>query len=183
MTPVKRSREDTRLRLLEAARERFRAQGYEATTVRQIALDVDVDPALIIRYFGSKEALWAEVTLSNTDFDSVLAGERSELGARLAALVIAKNDYSQFETLLRSFGTPGVTAQAENDIHTYYVLPLSKYLTGKDAMGRAGLIISILNGVTLSFGVLRQRSLTSQKRKDLSGALAQTLQNLIDNEK
>jgi AcrR family transcriptional regulator len=178
MTPVKRSKEDTRLRLLEAARERFRAQGYEATTVRQIALDVDVDPALIIRYFGSKE-----VTLSNTDFDSVLAGERSELGARLAALVIAKNDYSQFETLLRSFGTPGVTAQAENDIHTYYVVPLSKHLTGKDAMGRAGLIISILNGVTLSFGVLQQRSLTSQKRKDLSVALARTLQNLIDNEK
>jgi AcrR family transcriptional regulator len=182
MTPPKRSREDTRVRLFEAARERFRSQGYEATTVRQIATDADVDPALVVRYFGSKEALWVEVTLANADFNAVLDGERSELGARLAAMIIAKNDYSQFETLMRSFGTPGVTAQAENDIHTYYVMPLSDRLEGKNAIGRAGLIISILNGVTLSFGVLQQRSLTSQKRKGLSVALAKTLQELIDNE-
>jgi AcrR family transcriptional regulator len=182
MTPAKRSREETRIRLFEAACERFRSQGYESTTVRQIATDADVDPALVIRYFGSKEALWAEVTLANSDFDSVLVGDRGELGARLAALVFAKDDYTQFEMLLRSLGTPGVAIQAENDIHTYYVLPLSKHLNGKDVMGRAGMIISILNGMTISFGVLKQRSLTSQKRKDLCGALARTLQRLIDNE-
>jgi Tetracyclin repressor-like, C-terminal domain len=99
----------------------------------------------------------------------------------LAALVIDNNDYSQFETLLRSFGTPGVTGQAENDVYAYYVVTLSRYLDGKDCMGRAGLILSILNGITLSLGVLRQQSLTSQKGKDLSNAIGQTVQTLIDN--
>lgn len=48
----------TRRALLAAARELFGARGYTATTLRQIAEQAGVDPALIVRYFGSKTALF-----------------------------------------------------------------------------------------------------------------------------
>ena len=48
----------TRRRLLDAARERFAADGFSSTTVRQVADDAGVDVALIKRYFGSKEGLF-----------------------------------------------------------------------------------------------------------------------------
>src|SRR5450759_2075747 len=48
----------TRALLLAAALRRFTVDGYDATTVRQIAEDAGVNVALISRYFGSKEGLF-----------------------------------------------------------------------------------------------------------------------------
>lgn len=56
----RRGSEDSRSRLLEAARTLFTEHGYEQTTVRTIGVLADVDPALIARYFGSKAALYVE---------------------------------------------------------------------------------------------------------------------------
>src|SRR3954464_7224585 len=48
------SRED----ILEAARRLFGEEGYAATTVRRVADDAGVDPALIHYFFGSKDGLY-----------------------------------------------------------------------------------------------------------------------------
>src|SRR5690606_33589660 len=50
----------TRKNLILAARRHFASVGYERATVRAIAADADVNPALINRYFGGKEQLFAE---------------------------------------------------------------------------------------------------------------------------
>jgi AcrR family transcriptional regulator len=55
-----RNAAQTRADILSAARRRFGAEGYERTTLRAIAADVGVDAALVIRYFGSKQDLFAE---------------------------------------------------------------------------------------------------------------------------
>ncbi|WP_431260749.1 TetR/AcrR family transcriptional regulator [Roseateles chitinivorans] len=47
--------------LLRTARRIFALRGYEAASVREIARQADVDPALIAHHFGSKEALWLAV--------------------------------------------------------------------------------------------------------------------------
>ena len=49
--------------ILAAARELFAAQGYERTTVRDIAARAEIDPALVIRYFGSKDGLFARAAV------------------------------------------------------------------------------------------------------------------------
>src|SRR3954454_9723820 len=49
----------TRAAILDAARERFAADGYERATVRAIAADAGIDPSMVIRYYGSKEGLFA----------------------------------------------------------------------------------------------------------------------------
>ncbi len=47
--------------LLRNARKTFGTRGYEATSVREIARESGVDPALLAHHFGSKEALWTAV--------------------------------------------------------------------------------------------------------------------------
>lgn len=47
--------------LLKSARQVFARRGFEATSVREIARDASVDPALMTHYFGSKGALWSAV--------------------------------------------------------------------------------------------------------------------------
>jgi AcrR family transcriptional regulator len=49
-----------RARIIAAALDRFAALGYRATTVRSIATDAGVSPALIIHHFGGKEGLRRE---------------------------------------------------------------------------------------------------------------------------
>jgi AcrR family transcriptional regulator len=48
----------TKQQLIQAARRRFAYDGYDATTVRDIATDAGVNVALINRYFVSKEGLF-----------------------------------------------------------------------------------------------------------------------------
>jgi AcrR family transcriptional regulator len=58
---ARRRRHDARASrqaLLEAADALFHERGYDAATVRDIGERAAVDPALIARYFGSKEGLY-----------------------------------------------------------------------------------------------------------------------------
>ncbi|MEX2194312.1 MAG: TetR family transcriptional regulator [Thermoleophilaceae bacterium] len=48
----------TRRALLEAAADLFQQRGYDGATVRAIGARANADPALIARYFGSKEGLY-----------------------------------------------------------------------------------------------------------------------------
>ena len=49
----------TREAILDAARKRFAAHGYDGATIRRIAADAGVDPALVHHFFGTKERLFA----------------------------------------------------------------------------------------------------------------------------
>ena len=52
-----RKKQDTRQRLLETALRLFREQGYDATTVEQIAEAADVAKGTFFNYFETKEAI------------------------------------------------------------------------------------------------------------------------------
>jgi AcrR family transcriptional regulator len=71
---VRRSREraETRERILDAAREMFVRNGYEATTMRAIADRIEYTATAIYHHFRNKEELLTE--LCNIDFRALAAG-------------------------------------------------------------------------------------------------------------
>ncbi|AEV75158.1 transcriptional regulator [Mycolicibacterium rhodesiae NBB3] len=54
-----RGTSDTRERILSSARELFARNGIDKTSIRAIAADADVDPALVHHYYGTKTELFA----------------------------------------------------------------------------------------------------------------------------
>jgi AcrR family transcriptional regulator len=48
----------TRGAILEAARRRFAEAGYDGASIRAIAADAGVDPAVVLHFFGSKDGLF-----------------------------------------------------------------------------------------------------------------------------
>src|SRR6516165_11042415 len=78
----------TREAILEAATGRFAAQGYERAGVREIAADAGVTAALVNRYFGSKEGLFAEVIRRALDMEHLVRDGRANLADHLARVVV-----------------------------------------------------------------------------------------------
>ncbi|MGW6423555.1 TetR/AcrR family transcriptional regulator [Nocardia sp. NPDC055053] len=63
---------DTRAAILDAARIRFADTGFDKTSIRAIAADADVDPALVHHYFGTKQQLFAAVVEFPADPEATL---------------------------------------------------------------------------------------------------------------
>src|SRR5258708_18680595 len=72
-----RERADTRQRILDAARDMFVRDGYEATTMRAIADRIEYTPTAIYYHFANKQTLLTE--LCRADFRS-LAGAFQRIG-------------------------------------------------------------------------------------------------------
>src|SRR5215213_4595441 len=79
-----RDSDTTRAAILSAARERFAAAGYDRTTIRAVAADAGIDPALVMRYFVNKEKLFAAAA----DFDLRLPDLRALPGDRIGAALV-----------------------------------------------------------------------------------------------
>jgi AcrR family transcriptional regulator len=91
---------DRRTAILSAAREQFAATGYAAASVRGIARQAGVDPALVHHYFGTKEQVF--VAAMQLPFQpgemlpQVLAGDPQGLGERLVRLFLGAWDSPEF---------------------------------------------------------------------------------------
>jgi AcrR family transcriptional regulator len=78
---------ETRDHILAAARARFASHGYDGATIRGIAADAGVNPALIHHFFGTKEQVF--VAALHLPIDPALIvpvlvdGPRSEFGSRM----------------------------------------------------------------------------------------------------
>jgi AcrR family transcriptional regulator len=79
----RRSAPETRARIHAAATRRFATDGYDGTTVRAVAADAGIDPALVLRYFGSKDGLFAAVTDVDLRIPDLTACDREEVGVLL----------------------------------------------------------------------------------------------------
>lgn len=100
----------TREDILAAARTQFAELGYDATTIRGIAAEAGVNPALIHHFFGAKEKVFVAalaLPVDPTDIAAtVIEGPREEAGRRLVELFLSVWESSEmrspFLALLRS---------------------------------------------------------------------------------
>src|SRR5258707_5827070 len=123
-TPRPRNAAQTRADILTAARRRFATEGYEPTTLRAIAADVGVDAALVTRYFGSKQDLFATATEFKIDLPDLTCAAPDDIAGLLLPRYFAVwEDNHMFLALLRAAGTSRVAADTMNETISRYVAP------------------------------------------------------------
>jgi AcrR family transcriptional regulator len=97
----------TRDAILSAARHRFSETGFEKTTIRAVAADAQVDPALVHHYFGSKKDLFLAATELPIDPTIIAAALRTvpveELGEALLRTVLTAWDSPAGAALIAVF--------------------------------------------------------------------------------
>jgi AcrR family transcriptional regulator len=179
--PVRRS-DRSRAAILAAARERFAADGYERATIRAIATDARIDPAMVMRYFGSKEKLFAaaaEFDLRLPDLDSLPPGE---IGAALVRHFFDRWDGDEtLMALLRTGVTHEAAAERMRQIFAGQLVPPVAAWTGdvEVARVRAGLAASQILGLALCRYVLAFPPVAALSTEDLVGWLGPTLQRYL----
>ena len=167
--PRPRNATATQADILAAARVRFGKDGYERTTLRSIAADVGVDPALVIRYFGDKEGLFAAAIDFSVDLPDLTGVRPGELGELLLPQFFAVwNTDSAFLPLLRSAATSPAAAAKMREIFTTQVAPALAAVTPDHPTERAALLGSFIIGLATSIYILETPEMTGLDRAELT---------------
>lgn len=148
----------TRQAILDAARTRFMVHSYDDVGMRDVARDVGVDAALVSRYFGGKEDLFLEVLDSCKNKRSLIEGDRSSFGERVAREIISGpceedtdgNGFSGLLILLRSIGSSKAMDIVQSTSNENFFQPLTLWLGGANAAGRSRLVAGMIMGVAIS---------------------------------
>ncbi|WP_055588496.1 TetR/AcrR family transcriptional regulator [Streptacidiphilus griseoplanus] len=182
--PAGRGERRTRSRqaILAAARELFSGLGYEQTTVRAVAHRAGVDPALVMKYFGSKERLFEAVSEIGLGFGAVLSGPADRLGDRLLAHVLADIDGRPDRSMpvLRSMLTHPQAAEAVRcAVADPGNSPVARALTGDDAELRAALVGTVVLGLLVSRYLLRVPEVDQAPAEQLVDLLGPCLRPLL----
>ena len=171
----------TRSAILEAATRRFAFEGYQSAGVREIAADAGVNAAMVNRYFGSKEGLFAEVVERAFDIRYVVDGDRATLAERLArAVVYGREDIVgdrriPLLLLLRSATEPRAAELIMPSLDRNVLRPLEKHLDGPDAKVRAAMVVAQCAGFSMLNQMLRPRVLAEAKQEELVVLLKESL--------
>ena len=183
----RRGESRTREAILAAARTEFAARGA-AAPVRAIARAADVDPALVLHFFGSKDALFLEAMEWPFDLDeavrAVVDGPRSRMGSRLAEFFLSIWDHPErrepITALLRSATTHAEAAELLRELLGRRLLGgIAEHLDTPDAALRVSLCGSQLVGVGIARYIVGIEPLASMPTEDVIAAVAPTLQRYL----
>ncbi|MGI5220654.1 TetR/AcrR family transcriptional regulator [Nocardia sp. CA-290969] len=143
-------RRRTQERILRAATLLFAESGYDRTTIRAVAAAAETDPSLVMRYFGSKEELFARVSVPEPD--APISGTPDQAAEQLLDALAAKLGTPDTATLaaIRTMLTQTETAGTVRAAMTERQRQAAQHLSPDDADLRAGLIGAVTIGVVIS---------------------------------
>ncbi|MET7936934.1 TetR family transcriptional regulator [Streptomyces sp. NPDC005322] len=192
MTPSGLSRADrrrqTERRILAAARELFAERGFERTTIRAVAAAAEIDPALVMQYFGSKQELFSQAVQvmpvsggpsPATGPEQVTERLLTSLGMKIGGLPEASL------AMLRSMLTHPEAAETARAALNHQIEEVASAIaattaaSNEDARLRAALAITAMVGVTIGHQLLDLDDLRGASPDELAAALRPALRALV----
>jgi len=181
--------QDTKQSILEAARFAFAEKGFDKASIRAIAGEAQVDPALVHHYFGTKEKLFlASMNAPINPAELVpkaLEGPREQAGERLVRLVLSIWDspagaaaIGMFRSalsnewtarLLREFVVTQVLRRAATELS----------MNEREAPMRAALMATQMAGLITARYVLKIEPVASAPPETLVAALGPNVQRFL----
>jgi AcrR family transcriptional regulator len=177
--------------ILAAARALFSSNGWEGTSIRAIARKADVDPGVVLHYFGDKEGVFKEamaIPMRPGQADAeVVAGPRAQIGRRLVEFFLhIWEDPAQREQmtgLVRGAMTsPHVADLLRGALTERILAPVAEHLDAPDGDLRMSLCSSHLLGLGIERYVLRLEPLASLAAEEVAELVGPTLQRYLTGE-
>jgi AcrR family transcriptional regulator len=181
----------TRAALLEAARRRFGEAGYDATSIRAVASDAGVDPAVALHYFGSKEGLFRAAL--GWPFDPALLASRlaadgsADVGERVARVFLEFWEDPTTGPALLAVLRSGMTHPAAGALLREFVVQelfarLTELAERPPAALRVDLAAAQMVGLAVLRYALRVEPIASASAEELVALLAPALRQHLEPE-
>jgi len=184
-----RTGQQSRQRIIDAARERFMRDGYERATVRAIAADAGVDVAMVYYFFDNKEGLINAATLTGPQHPlhqlAMLLDEGTEqIGPRLVRRFIESWDAGVvYEPLVALWRSAPIHPQARNVLLDSIAGPVAQRVATEfgvaDAELRVELVASHLIGLAFARYQLKIEPTASADIEDLVAWVGPTVQRYL----
>ena len=182
-----RKSERTRAAILKAAQELFAELGYARTTVRDIAARAAIDPAMVMRYFGSKDALFARATAIDLKLPDLTKTAPAQFGDTLIRHFLdiweGPSSTGILTILLRTSASDEDVAAKTRNVFAGQVLPmLARVAAPAEVATRAGLIATQLLGLALCRYVLKVPPIVAMTPERIIASFGPLLQRHITGE-
>jgi AcrR family transcriptional regulator len=176
-------RRRTEAAILEAAREQFAEHGFDRTTIRSVAAQAGIDPALVMQYYKNKEGLFAAAARWQVDHKAIATATREDIprtalddlfqgfedpATRAAGIALMRNCLTHDTAL-------GIV---RDEVMCETQALVAKTIGGADAELRAGLLASTMMGLVMGRYLLELPALTAASREDLERVLIPMLETL-----
>lgn len=182
---------DTRAQILASARKLFAERGYDAVSLRAIARDADVDPALVHHYFEGKPAVFtASVLTAQANpvrrMAAVLQAPHEEVGATIVRLFLDLWEDPEARSGVRSLLQLGLSPEESlRPVREFLIAEVLAKLPASGADGvldprRAQLMASQLMGLGLARYIMRLPEMAAADTEDLVAWVGPTLQRYYE---
>ena len=182
---------DTRAEITAAALRLFSTEGYDKVSLRAVAREAGVDPALIHHYFENKAELFTLAVIAVPVEDApaavvrIMEGPRKTIGERTIDVVMETFERpgasERFSALLRSAMTSHAPRHPLSEFMAREIFAKVAYAAGNtgDAALRGQLAMMALVGYVMSRDVMHFPALVAQRRPDMVTQLGRTMQGYL----
>lgn len=177
----------TREAIAAAALAQFAERGYGATSVREIARSVGVDPSLVIHYFGSKDGLFAGSLELIAPFQSRLIatwqGDRATVPLRLTAEYFRAWEDPVTAPSLRAIARAASESPTAGDLLRQSLEARALESLGSPAspeMARMQAALGLLFGCAISRYIIRVHPLADLTEEELVAFLEPGLRAILE---
>lgn len=184
-----RTGQQSKQRIIEAAREHFMRDGYEQSTVRRIAGTAGVDVAMVYYFFDNKEGLFNAAVIDVPEHPlhrlALLLDDGGEqIGARLVRDFIERWDSGvTFDPILTVFRSAAMQPLARTLLHDSLAGPVAERIGAQfgvdDAVLRVELVTTHLVGVAFARYQLKIEPLASAGIDDLVDWIGPVVQRYL----
>ena len=177
----------TREAIADAARRQFAELGYDRATMRGIASEAGVDAALVVRFHGSKDALFRDVMALPPAVAEGIAtladGPTETVGRRLAQVIVGMLEDPRSRSIvlgrIRSASSHPDAAALVRETVTRDLGRLVAAVTDDEPENRAVLVGSQVVGLALARHVVRVEPLASLPAADVVDYIAPVFQHYL----
>jgi AcrR family transcriptional regulator len=183
--PPSHDPEGRRADVLRAARRLFAKNGYAQTSIRAIAAEADVNHALVVTYFGGKEALFMEAVGRFQIPQNVLEGSVDGMGARIARAYMERwenmADDDPWLALVRSsLSHEGSNQLLRSELEVQQTVPLREALGAtSEGQQRSAMVECLIAGMIMTRYLYRLEPAGSLPAAAFEAVFANSLQQAI----
>ncbi|MFI7705630.1 TetR family transcriptional regulator [Nonomuraea sp. NPDC049480] len=178
LLPRAERRRRTEGRILGAARALFAEMGFERTTIRAVARAAEVDPALVMQYFGNKQELFRQAVRVTPVPDAGLDAD-GLVEYLLGTITMKMGELPQGSlAMMRSMLTHPEAAASAREVLGRQIDRLAESIPGDDARLRAALMTTIMLGLAVGHQLLELDELRGVPQEEIARLLRPTLRTL-----